>query len=165
MTNLYNTDIPIISIVVALFALITVYYGLLIIGFGRSWNKLIVSYTIIIILLIMILLISQYYLSNFTEQFIANYTTKTSRNVHINDNTDYMNKTAFTQNPFASGFNIDDMCKSTTSNKLDHDDISWKCRVRDVFNKNSVSLKTTEDDVNSSVKYPLKYDGIHSLDI
>jgi hypothetical protein len=166
LSNYPGSDMPVVAIVIALFALVTVYYGLLIIGFGRSWKKLITSYTVIIVLLIIVLLISQYYFlyfNNYAENFIADYPVKTTRNEQQNDNTDYMNHTAFTKNTFASGFNVDNMCKSSTSNKLDHDDIAWKCRVRDIFKQDSFTLKTTEDDVQSSVKYPLKYDGIYDL--
>lgn len=157
---------PVIGIVVALFALVTTYYALLIAAFNRPWKKLIISYTIIIVLLIIILLISQYYLSIFNtynETFIADYPRKTKRNEQSNNNTDHMNHTAFTQNPFSSGFNVDKMCETTTPNKTNHNDISWKCRVRDIFKHDTFSLKTTENDVKSSVDFPLKYDGIYTL--
>ena len=167
VSNAPGNDIPVVGIVVGLFSLVTVYYLLLIFAFKKSWKKLSVSYGIIIILLIIVVLISRYYFiffNNYTEYFIADYPNRTSRNEPTNNNTDYMNHTAFTTNPFSNGFNIDNMCKTSTPNKLDHDDIAWKCRVRDIFKQDSFTLKTTEDDVKSSIKYPLKYDGIYTLD-
>jgi uncharacterized protein YjeT (DUF2065 family) len=166
LSNYPGSDMPVVVIVMALFALVTVYYGLLIVGFGRSWKKLITSYTVIVALLILILLISQYYFlyfNNYAENFIADYPANTTRNEHKNDNNYYMNHVAFTKNPFSSGFNVDTMCKSSTSKKIDHDDIAWKCSVRNIYKQDSFTLKPTEDDVKSSVKYPLKYDGIFNL--
>jgi hypothetical protein len=170
LSNYPGKDIPVIGIVIALFALVTTYYGLLIFSFNKSWKKLIVSYSFIIVLLIIILLISQYYLvyfKNYTETFIADYlpnkVSDGNNKNNNNSNNSNMTHVAFTQNPFSKVFNIDKMCSTGNPNQIDQDDISWKCRVRKLFNQDTFSLKTTENDIPSSVKYPLKYDGIYSL--
>jgi hypothetical protein len=162
LSNYPGSDMPIVGIVIALFSLITVYYAILITAFDRSWTKLIVSYTFIVILLTLVLLISQYYFvffNNYTENFIADYRSNTTAiNKQTNEDTKHMNHTAFTTNPFAVDFNVDEMCNKFSPG------ISWKCSVRDAYKQDTFSLKTTEDDVNSSIKYPLKYDGIYTLD-
>ena len=55
------------------------------------------------------------------------------------------------------------MCESKDMNVLDREDISWKCRVRDEYNHDSFSLKTQEDEAESSIQYKLKYDGIYDI--
>ena len=73
LSNAPGNDLPVVSIVIALFLLVTVYYALLLSAFKMPFKKLIVSYAIIIILLIVILLISRYYFNFFGayETFIA----------------------------------------------------------------------------------------------
>jgi uncharacterized membrane protein YwzB len=169
LTNSPGNDLPVVSIVIALFLLVTVYYALLFTTFNLPVKKLVVSYAIIIILLITILLISRYYLTFFNtyETFIANYTSHSNNDGNKNKNngkheklTDHL---VFKQSPFAPIYDVDKMCESKDMNVLDREDISWKCRVRDDYGHDSFSLKPQEDEVESSIQYKLKYDGIYDI--
>ena len=167
LSNAPGNDLPVVSIVLALFLLVTVYYGLLFSAFKMPFKKLIVSYAIIIVLLIVILLISRYYFTFFGtyETFIADY--KYKENINKNnknnngDNENTPNYLTFTQSPFAPIYDVDKMCETTTK-----DDIGWKCRIRDDYKQDSFSLKTSANDAGkeASVQYDLKYDGIFNLD-
>ena len=172
LSNSPGNDLPVVSIVIALFLLVSVYYGLLLYAFKMPFKKLIVSYAIIIILLIVILLISRYYFTFFGtyESFIADYKYKENSNENSNENLNKNNThtpdyLTFTQYPFAPIYNVDKMCKNATKSKIDRDDIGWKCRIRDEFGQDSFSLKTSANDAgkDSSVQYSLKYDGIFNL--
>ena len=170
LSNAPGNDLPVVSIVIALFLLVTVYYALLLSAFKMPFKKLIVSYAIIIILLIVILLISRYYFTFFGtyETFIADYKYKGDSNEHNknkNDNTHTPKYLTFTQNPFAPIYDIDKMCEKATNSEIDRDDIGWKCRIRDEFGQDSFSLKTSANEAGkeASVQYDLKYDGIFNL--
>ena len=170
LSNSPGNDLPVVSIVIALFLLVSVYYGLLLYAFKMPFKKLIVSYAIIIILLIVILLISRYYFTFFGtyESFIADY--KYNRNSNENNkinnnNTHAPNYLTFTQNPFAPIYDVDNMCENATKGEIDRDDIGWKCRIRDEYKQDSFSLKTSANEAGkeASVQYNLKYDGIFNL--
>lgn len=172
LSNSPGNDLPVVSIVIALFLLVSVYHGLLLYAFKMPFKKLIVSYAIIIILLIVILLISRYYFTFFGtyESFIADYKYKRNsneNNKNKNDNDTHTPKyLTLTQNPFAPIYDVDKMCKKATKSEIDRDDIGWKCRVRDDFGQDSFSLKTSanESGKEASVQYELKYDGIFDLE-
>ena len=162
-------DLPVVAIVITLFILVTLYYLTLYTLFKKPLNKLIVSYSIIIVLLIIILLISRYYFSFFKtyETFIADYKHKNNNHNHNHKNNNNNNHNhnhnlhlQYTNNPFASIYDIDDMCKSSCK-----ENIGWKCRVRKTFEQDSFNLKNSASDANkdSSVNYKLKYDGIYDV--
>jgi hypothetical protein len=172
LTNSPGNDLPVVSIVIALFFLVTIYYGLLLQAFKMPFKKLIVSYSIIIILLIIILLISRYYFTFFGtyESFIANFKSSHNSNLKQNKEIDVDTDTNlthphFTKSPFSTMYDVDEMCKEATPHKLDRNNISWKCRVRNEYGHDSFSLETSANEAGkeSSVQYKLKYDGI--LDI
>ena len=171
LSNSPGNDLPVVSIVIALFLLVTIYYGLLLNVFKMPFKKLIVSYSIIIILLIIILLISRYYFTFFGtyESFIANFKSSHNSNKTQNKETDTditdMTHPYFTKSPFSTIYDVDEMCKEATPYKLDRNNISWKCRVRNDYGHNSFSLETSANEAGkeASVQYKLKYDGI--LDI
>ena len=173
LSNAPGNDLPVVSIVIALFLLVTVYYALLLSAFKMPFKKLIVSYAIIIILLIVILLISRYYFNFFGayETFIADYKFKRNsnknnkNNKNINNNTHTPDYLTFTQNPFAPIYDVDKMCENATKSEIDRDDIGWKCRIRNDFGQDSFSLKTSANEAGkeASVQYDLKYDGIFNL--
>lgn len=168
LSNSPGNDLPVVSIVIALFLLISIYYGLLFTAFKMPFKKLIVSYAIIIILLIVILLISRYYFTFFGtyESFIADYKTESNENNKNDNNTNTPKYLTLTQNPFAPIYDVDKMCEKSTPGNLDHDDIGWKCRIRDEYGHDTFSLKTStnESGKKSSVQYDLKYDGIFDLE-
>jgi len=173
LSNAPGNDLPVVSIVIALFLLVSVYYALLLYAFKMPFKKLIVSYAIIIVLLIVILLISRYYFTFFGtyETFIADYKYKgnsneNNKNKNDNDNDTHTPKyLTFTQNPFAPIYDVDKMCENATKSEIDRDDIGWKCRIRDEFGQDSFSLKTSANEAGkeSSVQYDLKYDGVFDL--
>ena len=164
LSNAPGNDLPVVSIVIALFLLVTVYYALLLSAFKMPFKKLIVSYAIIIILLIVILLISRYYFTFFGtyETFIADYKYKgnTNENNKNEDNGNTPNYLTLTQSPFAPIYDVDKMCENATKS-----DIGWKCRIRDNYKQDSFSLKTSANEAGkeASVQYDLKYDGIFNL--
>ena len=167
LSNSPGSDLPVVSVVIALFLLVTVYYGLLYTTLRMPIKKLVVSYSIIILLLITILLISRYYFSFFKtfESFIDDYkhnnTTGTVNNIN-NINTNNLSHLNYTNNPFASIYDVDNMCQTSTQNKMDRNNIGWKCRVRNDFGHNALEVKSN-DNTKSSIKYKLKYDGIHDV--
>jgi hypothetical protein len=172
LSNAPGNDLPVVSIVIALFLLVTVYYALLLAAFKMPFKKLIVSYAIIIVLLIVILLISRYYFTFFGtyETFIADYKYKGDSNEHNKNNKNKDNKNTpnhltLTQSPFAPIYDVDKMCEKATNRDIDRDDIGWKCRIRDEFGQDSFSLKTSANEAGkeASVQYDLKYDGIFNL--
>ena len=161
-------DVPVISIVIALFILVTFYYLTLYISFKVPIKKLVVSYVIILVLLCIILLISRYYFSFFKtyESFIADYkqnknANKLDMDMDINRNMDkkIKNNYNYTNNPFAPIYDIDDMCKDKKK-----ENIGWKCRVRKLVQNNlDLNNISTEANKESSVSYKLKYDGIYDV--
>ena len=170
LSNYPNNQIPFTGLIVALFTLVTIYFMLLLIAFKKPFHKMIVSYTIIVILLTTVVLVSKYYTvlyegfihgkSIIHEGFIADYPQKKV----TNEEEDKLNKSfTLSKTPFASIYNVDNMCSTSTVENLDHDDISWKCRVRDTFNPDSFSLHTSADDIPKTLKYSLKYDGIYDI--
>ena len=175
LSNLPNDNMYFTGIVVGLFALVTVYFGILLGAFKKPFKSLIVPYIIIIFLLILVILISNYYTvlyENFTcsnKDIFAGYMNKDKVPQNCEDANKKTNQLKLDNNfmqsktPFADIFNVDGMCKTATPNKLDHDDISWKCRVRKTFGQNSFDLTTAADDVPNDIKVPLKYDGIHNI--
>ena len=170
LSNAPGNDLPVVSIVIALFLLVTVYYALLLSAFKMPFKKLIVSYAIIIILLIVILLISRYYFTFFGtyETFIADYKYKgnsNENNKNNNNNSHTPNHLTLTQSPFAPIYDVDKMCENATKSEIDRDDIGWKCRIRNDFGQDSFSLKTSANEAGkeASVQYDLKYDGIFDL--
>ena len=170
LSNSPGHELPVVSIAIALFLLVTIYYGLLWYTFKMPFKKLIVSYSIIIILLIIILLISRYYFTFFGtyESFIANFKSSHKSNEKQNKKTDAdtdMTHPHFTKSPFSSTFNVDEMCKEATPHKLDRNNISWKCRVRNEYGHDSFSLETSANEAGkeASVQYKLKYDGIQDI--
>jgi hypothetical protein len=172
LSNAPGNDLPVVSIVIALFLLVTVYYALLLAAFKMPFKKLIVSYAIIIVLLIVILLISRYYFTFFGtyETFIADYKYKgysneNNKNNKNKDNKNTPNHLTLTQSPFAPIYDVDKMCEKATNRDIDRDDIGWKCRIRDEFGQDSFSLKTSANEAGkeASVQYDLKYDGIFNL--
>lgn len=166
LSNAPGNDLPVVSIVIALFLLVTVYYALLLSAFKMPFKKLIVSYAIIIILLIVILLISRYYFTFFGtyETFIADYKYKGNTNENNKnkneDNEHTPNYLTLTQSPFAPIYDVDKMCENATKG-----DVGWKCRIRDNYKQDSFSLKTSANEAGqeASVQYDLKYDGIFDL--
>ena len=171
LSNAPGNDLPVVSVVIALFSLVTVYYALLLITFKTPFNKLIVSYAIIIILLIVILLISRYYFTFFGtyETFIADYkyngnTNENNKNKN-EENENTPNYLTLTQSPFAPIYDVDKMCENATKSDINRSDIGWKCRIRDDFKQDSFSLKTSTNEAGkeASVQYDLKYDGIFNL--
>jgi hypothetical protein len=166
LSNAPGNDLPVVSIVIALFLLVTVYYALLLSAFKMPFKKLIVSYAIIIILLIVILLISRYYFTFFGtyETFIADYKYSGDSNEN-KKNKNTPNHLTLTQSPFAPIYDVDKMCEKATNSEIDRDDIGWKCRVRDEYGQDSFSLKTSANEAGkeASVQYDLKYDGIFNL--
>lgn len=164
LSNSPGSDLPVVSVVIALFLLVTVYYGLLLFGLKMPVNKLLVSYSIIIILLITILLISRYYFTFFKtfESFIADYK-HANTNKNINKHIDTPSHLKYTNNPFASIYDVDNMCQTSTQHKMDRNNIGWKCRVRNDFGHDALELKSN-DNTKSSIKYKLKYDGIYDVE-
>ena len=166
LSNAPGNDLPVVSIVIALFLLVTVYYTLLLSAFKMPFKKLIVSYAIIIVLLIVILLISRYYFTFFGtyETFIADYKYKGNTNENNKnkneDNEHTPNYLTLTQSPFAPIYDVDKMCENATKG-----DVGWKCRIRDNYKQDSFSLKTSANEAGkeASVQYDLKYDGIFNL--
>jgi hypothetical protein len=172
LSNAPGNDLPVVSIVIALFLLVTVYYALLLSAFKMPFKKLIVSYAIIIVLLILILLISRYYFTFFGtyETFIADYKYKgnsneTNNNNNIKNDTHTPEHLTLTQSPFAPIYDVDKMCENATKSEIDRNDIGWKCRIRDEFGQDSFSLKTSANEAGkeASVQYDLKYDGVFDL--
>ena len=170
--NSEEGDLSVVAVVIALFLLVTTYYALLMKSFKMPFNKLIVSYAIIIVLLITILLISRYYFTFFNtyETFIADYhasdmtytNNKNNKNNKKNKN-EHMSHLNFTNNPFSSSFNIDKMCQTSEQDKLDKNNIGWKCRVRNDFGHDAFSFETNDENKKSSIQYKFKYDGIHDV--
>ena len=169
LSNAPGNDLSVVSIVIALFLLVTVYYALLLVSFKMPFKKLIVSYAIIIVLLIVILLISRYYFNFFGtyESFIADYKYRegSNKNNNANNTNNTNNNNApehlnLTQSPFAPIHDVDQMCENTTKG-----DIGWKCRIRDDYKQDSFSLQTSTNEAGkeASVQFDLKYDGIFSL--
>ena len=175
-STFYSKNLP-IYIVAALFLLVTSYYTILLLSFKMPINKLIVSYSIIIVLLITILVISRYYFIFFGtyETFIADYKKSLKSNNNNNNNNKNKNKnknnetlssySSLTLSPFAPIYDVDKMCSEATPDHIDHDDISWKCCVRDDYGHDKFSLKTSANEAGkeSSAQYKLKYDGIYDI--
>ena len=163
LSNYPNNGVAFTGVAIALFAFITVYYILLYFVTGKSLSKLIVTYSLVIILLITIILISKYYTVLY-EGFIADYVPESSVEYsNISEQKNINKRFPFSKTPFSELYNVDKMCETSSDNKVDHDNISWKCRVRKIFKPDTFSLKTSANEVPDKMKFPLKYDGIYEL--
>lgn len=168
LSNYPDKNINFTIVVIGLFLLVTVYFVFLIVGFKRPWQKLIPPYAIIIILLILIMVISNYY--NVLHENFKNYGNITYSKIEPFksqcENISYLQQEKLNGNlhlsktPLANIFNIDKMCS-------DHDppldkEIGWKCEAHQK-QKGQYKLNTAADNVLSSIRYPLKYDGIFQI--
>lgn len=194
VSDFQNQNKKFYLIALALFILVTAYFGMLYMSFGKKLNELIVPYVLILLVLVIIILIGNFrtiiYENYENYKLFPNLRPVYTHDGNILDHQQKMEKEMkimidsdkfkqcdketpnvdkefkHSKKPLSKIYNIDELCDDTKCAKIDklyHPYLKEQCKQRDIKKLKDNSLLDDSEKVMSSVKFPLRYDGIYNI--